>query len=109
LKRSFALLTTLILVITLSILSISLIETRLLSSNVNKLKYLHLQALIYINELNSYVLVHDENAIIAYVNDWNDERYSISIVPDESNSSIYYTSIQTVDDSHIRLSQKILK
>lgn len=107
-KRSFALLTTLILVITLTILSVSLMETKLLSSNVNKLKYLHLQALIYINELKSYVLVHDENDIIAYINDWNDERYSISMVHDEHNSSIYYISVQTVD-SHIRLSQKILK
>ena len=28
---------------------------------------------------------------------------------DDSNSSIYYTSIETVDESHIRLSQKVIK
>ena len=108
-KRSFALLTTILLVILFSFISIRIVETNLFSSNLNKLKYLHLQATIHIDVIIEYIKTHTNEEIIEYKNSWNDERFSINIIQDDSNSSVYYTSIETVDESHIRLSQKIIK
>jgi len=109
LKKSFALLTTILLVILFSFVSIRMVETNLMGSNLNKLKYLHLQAIIHIDTIIKYIKTHNEVEIIEYQNEWNDEQFSMSIIKDDSNSSIYYTSIESIDESHIRLSQKIIK
>lgn len=109
LKKSFALLTTIVLVVLFSFISIRLVETELLSSNLNTLKYLHLQANIHIDKINEYVKTHDDIQIKNFKDSWSDDRFEIDIVKDENNSSIYYTSINTVDQSHVRLSQKIIK
>jgi hypothetical protein len=85
------------------------VETNLLSTNLNKLKYLHLQAKIHINTINEYVKNHNYLEMIEYQNRWSDGRFIIDIVNDENNSSVYYTSIETNDNRHVRLSQKIIK
>lgn len=108
-KKSFALLTTLLLLIIFSFLSISIVETNLLGSNLNKLKYLHLQATIYEDDIIKYINTHKNEEIKDFVSRWNDTRFTIDITNDDTNSSIYYISIKTNDDSHIRLSQKIIK
>lgn len=109
LKKSFALLTTILLVILFSFVSIRMVETNLLSSNLNKLKYLHLQATIHIDNIIEYINTHNESEIVEFQNSWNNEQFSIQIIKDDSNSSVYYTSIESIDESHIRLSQKIIK
>jgi len=109
LKKSFALLTTILLVILFSFLSIRMVETNLMSSNLNKLKYLHLQSTIHMDTIIEYVKTHTNEEITEYKSTWNDDRFSIMITTDESNSSIYYISIEISDESHIRLSQKIIK
>ncbi|PIF04259.1 MAG: hypothetical protein CSA86_02780 [Arcobacter sp.] len=109
LKKAFILLTTLFLVIVFSFISIRLVETNLLSSNLNKLKYLHLQANIYFDAMQKYIQTHNNTEIIQFKENWGDDRFSIDIQKDNTNGSIYYISIETVDDSHIRLSQKIIK
>ena len=108
-KKSFAILTTLFLVILFSFVSIRNVETNLLSSNVNKLKYLHLQANIHFDTITHYIKTHSHIEILYYLEHWNDVRFNITIQVDDTNSSIYYTSIETSDNSHIRLSQKIIK
>ena len=108
-KKSFALLTTILLVIVFSFISIRIVETNLLSSNLNKLKYLHLQATIYMDYLIDYIPTHTEIEILNLPTMLNDERFVIKITKDDSNSSVYYTSIETSENSHIRLSQKIIK
>jgi len=109
LKKSFALLTTILLVIVFSFISIRIVETNLLSSNLNKLKYLHLQATIYMDYLIDYIPTHTDIEILNLPAVLNDDRFVIKITKDDSNSSIYYASIQTSENSHIRLSQKIIK
>ncbi|BFU77051.1 hypothetical protein ALC152_02660 [Arcobacter sp. 15-2] len=109
LKNSFALLTTLLLVLLFSVLSIRFIEVNLLSSNLNRLKYLHLQAIIYKDTIESYILTHNQMEIEQYKQDWNDATYTMDIIVDENNSSIYYLNIATKNNYHIRLSQKIEK
>ena len=109
LKKSFALLTTIVLVILFSFVSVRMVETNLLSSNLNKLKYLHLQATIHLADIKEYIKNNNDTEIIDFKNSWNDDRFSIDIIQDDTNSSIYYTSIETIDNSHIRLSQKIIK
>ncbi|MGB5867833.1 MAG: hypothetical protein WBG69_08205 [Arcobacteraceae bacterium] len=108
-KKSFALLTTLLLVFLISIVSIRLIENDLLSSNLNKLKYLHLQATIYIDNAAIFIKEHNNFEIDEYKTSLNDERFQLQIINDENNSSIYYVTIETTNNSHVRLSQKIIK
>jgi len=108
-KKSFALITTIVLVILFSFISIRMVETNLLSSNLNKLKYLHLQATVHIDTIKEYIKTHNHTDILEYKNKWNDNRFLIEIIQDDTNSSIYFTSIETRDNSHIRLSQKIIK
>ena len=110
LKKSFALLSTILFVIVFSLVSIRFVETNLLSSNLNSLKYLHLQSLIYMDIINQFILTHSNEQIDEYVNSWSDNRFLIKIISDDTNSSIYYSSIQTRDtNNHVRLSQKIIK
>ena len=108
-KKSFALLTMVILLVAVSFLSISIVEVNLLSSNLNRIKYLHLQATIHLDTINKYVQEHSIVEIEEFQDNWNDVLFEVTITPDENNSSIYYTSIQTIDNSPIRLSQKIIK
>ena len=109
-KNSFALLTTLLLVIIFSFFIIRFVETNLLSSNLNSLKYLHLQALIYKDTIEQFILVQTNEEIQEYLNSWHDNRFLIKIIQDNTNESMYYYSIETVDSSnHVRLSQKIIK
>ncbi len=108
-KKSFALLTTLLLVFLISIVSIRLVETNLLSSNLNRLKYLHLQATVYMDSILEYIKSHNSFEIDEYKNSWNDEKFSLTILNDENNGSVYYVTIETINNSHVRLSQKIIK
>lgn len=111
-KKSFALLTTLLLILVFSLLSVRFVETNLLGSNLNKLKYLHLQATIHMDSLIKFVKEHNDVEIDEYLNSWNDNRYLVNVIPDTSDSSIYYLSIQTKNPQttgHVRLSQKIIK
>jgi len=108
-KKSFALLTTLILIILFSFLGIRIVETNLLGSNLNKFKYLHLQAKIYEDTIINFINTHNDIEINEFINIWNDNRFEINISNDDTNSSIYYISIKTKNESHIRLSQKIIK
>jgi len=109
LKKSFALLTTILFVVLFSFISVRMVETNLLQSNLNTLKYLHLQAKIYMDEVSGYIESHTDAEILEFENLWNNDSYSLTIVQDDTNSSIYYISIKTIDDTHIRLSQKIIK
>lgn len=109
-KKSFALISTLLLVLMVSILSISVIETKLLRSNLNYLKYLHLQASIYMDDISSYVKVHNKAQIEEYKNNWSDTNFRIDIISKELDDSLYYyVSIATTNDTPIRLSKEILK
>jgi len=108
-KKSFALLTTLMLIVLFSFLSVRLVETNLLGSNLNQLKYLHLQAKIYEDKIIEFINTHNDTEIKEFVSTWNDERFMIDIVTNDRNDSLYYLSIKTTDDSHIRLSKKIIK
>jgi len=109
LKKSFALLTTILLIFVFTFISIRVVETNLLSSNLNTLKYLHLQASIHSDTINEFVKMHTSSEIQDFEDNWSNNRFEIQITPDDTNSSVYYTSIETIDNSHIRLSQKIIK
>ena len=109
-KKSFALLSTLILLFIFSLMSVRLVETNLLSSNLNSLKYLHLQATIYMNSIKEFIITHTPEEIETFVTDWSDGRFIVKIVVDQNDNTLYYYSIETTDtNSHVRLSQKTIK
>jgi len=108
-KKSFALLTTIVLFVAVSFLSMSIVEVNLLSSNLNRLKYLHLQATIHMDTVTKYVKEHSLLEIDEFKNNWNDNLFTLTITVDEHNSSLCYVSIETIEEKHIRLSQKIIK
>lgn len=107
-KKGFALFTTLFLVVLFTFLSYQIVENNIIKSNLNKLKYLHLQANIHLDYIKEYITNNSEENIDSFILD--DERYIVSInKKSETNSTVYYLSIETSDDTHIRLSDKIIK
>jgi len=107
-KKSFALFITIILVVLISIFSYSIVQSNIFASNLNKLKYLHLQATIELDYVKEYIQTHIQTQIENFV--LNDERFTLCIVSkDENGSTIYYIAIKTKDDTPIRLSDKIIK
>ncbi len=77
--------------------------------NLNKLKYLHIQAKIYMDNIIVYINNSTEEDINSF--NLNDDRYETKIIKnvDEHNLTKYYITIQTVDDTPVRLSQSIVK
>lgn len=107
-KRSFALFITIILVVLMSYFSYSIVQSNIFSSNLNKLKYLHLQAKIHLDFIKKYIISHRSVQIENFT--LNDKRFGVDIVSkDENSTTVYYISIATLNDTPIRLSDKIIK
>lgn len=107
-KKAFALLITIMLVVVISYFSYSIVQSNTFSSNLNKLKYLHLQAKIHLDFVKEYIASHTQTQIDTFI--LNDERFDVSIVSkDENGTMVYYIAIATKDDTPIRLSDKIIK
>jgi hypothetical protein len=107
-KKSFVLILTISLVLLFSFFSLNIVQTNIFSTNLNKLKYLHLQANIHLKNLEEYVKTYDDEKIKTVVLD--DERFDMNIVSkNENNSTVYYISISTKDDTPIRVLTTITK
>lgn len=108
-KRSaFALFITIIFVMLFSFVSYRIVESHIFSGNLNQLKYLHLQANIHMNYIKKFIVTNDANTIDEFILD--DERFQLNIVEKfDNNHTTYYISLETIDHSEIRLSQKIIK
>ena len=108
-KPAYALLITMFLVVLFGIYSLSIVQNNSFGSNLNNLKYLHLQAKIYMDNLILYIKSSSNDEINSF--NLNDNRYEMKIIKkiDEHNSTNYHISIKTVDDTPIRLSQSIVK
>lgn len=108
-KPAYALLITMFLVVLFGIFSLTIIQNNIFSQNLNKLKYLHLQAKIYMDNIIVYINNSSDDDINSF--NLNDDRYEVKINKniDEHNLTKYYITIQTVDDTPVRLSQSIVK
>jgi len=107
-KRAFALLITIFLVIVVSLLSYRIMENNIFSSNLNTLKYLHLQAVIHKDSLKEYILTHSKEQILSY--SLLDTRFDIEVIHQlKDGKDHYYFSVFTKDETPIRLSEKIIK
>jgi len=107
-KKSFALFITIFLVVLFGLLSYKIMENHIFSSNLNKLKYLHLQANIHLAYIKDYISSHNETEISSFILD--DDRYILNIVKkDENGTALYYIGLKTSDDTPIRLSDKVIK
>jgi hypothetical protein len=107
-KRGFAIITTIFLVLLFSLFSYKIVENNIFSSNLNKLKYLHLQANYHLEYIKNYIIINNETQIDNFI--LNDDRYQLKIVKkNENNDEVYYISLKTADDTPIRLSDKVIK
>ena len=106
-KKSFILFTTMILLIVFAKYSLVIVENNVFSSNLNKLKYLHLQAKIHIRNIKSQLINNDYN--ISKIT-FNDVRFDFKVIKkDENNQIKYYITIKTKDESPIRLVNIVTK
>ena len=104
-KSSFVLLMTIFLVVLFSIYSLSIIETSIFSSNLNKLKYLHIQANVHMLNIKNYIKTHSHDDIMTVKLD--DNRFSLNISKITNlNSSLYYVTIETKDETPVRIVSK---
>ncbi len=101
-KKSFALFLTILALISFSYLSLSIIETNSLSSNIDKLKYLHLQANVHLKFIKEYITTHTQEEITNF--NLNDTRFNLIITPTyDNNITTYNISINTKDNTNIRI------
>ena len=107
-KSGFALLSTIFLVLLFSLFSYKIVENNIFSSNLNKLKYLHLQANIHLEYIKTYISSHSATEIDNFI--LEDDRYNLDIVKkDENSKTTYYIKLNTIDDTPITLSDKVIK
>lgn len=107
-KKGFALLITIGLVVLISYFSYSIVQSNTFSTNLNTLKYLHLQANIHLDFIKEYIASHSQTQIDTFV--LEDDRFTTSIISnDENGTMVYYLYVETKDDTPIRLSDKIIK
>ena len=107
-KKSFILVFTIFLSILFSIYSLTILENKTISSNLNRLKYLHLQAQIHISYIKNIIL-KNRNIDIKTLT-INDSRFSLNIIENnESNITAYFISIETIKDTPVRICERIYK
>ena len=106
-KKSFVLIFTIFLSLLFSVYSLSILENNTIYSNLNKLKYLHLQAKIHID----YIIEQIKNTQDIDITNLtlNDDRFSLGIIEKNDENLTYYISIKTIDNTPIRLSEVITK
>lgn len=101
-RSSFALITTILLVVFLSFYSLNILKTKTLFSNINTHKYLYLQARVHMKKIEDFIKSHTKQQI----NDFNltDTRYNMQIVTkNENNKTKYHVSLETVDGTNVRV------
>ena len=102
LKKSFSLFITIILVMLFSTLSISILETKVISTNIDKLKYLNIQANIHLKYVKEYINTHTNDEILEL--NLNDNRFDLNINSfNENNITKYHIYIKTVDKTPISI------
>ncbi len=107
-KKGFALLLSIFLVVLVSLLSYRIVENNIFFSTLNKQKYLHLQATIFMDKVINFIHTNSATQILSY--SLGDPRFELEILQkDESGVEVYYVMIETVDETPIRLSEKIIK
>jgi hypothetical protein len=108
LKPSFALLVTIVLIGVLFIYTYSIVQSNIFQSNLNKLKYMNLQANIHFDYVKDYIENHNDQQIQNL--QLSDDRFNLSIgLQSENGSTNYYVIIEAKDDIPIRLSEMIIK
>lgn len=105
-KKSYILFTTIILVYILSIFTIDIIQNKVFATNLNKLKYLHLQALIHMDKIKQNIKILAEEDINKLM--LNDDRFYLNIKKDSIDEDKYYISIKSKDEN-VRLYESVIK
>ena len=103
-KKSFALLTTLFLLIIFSYLSINIVQNRTYKNQINIHKYMYIQALIHIKYIKKHIL----NTPI----DIKDDRFILKIIKDINNTNTtYHIYLKSKKDlnAHISMYEKVIK
>lgn len=108
-KKGFGLLSVLILLVVFSFLSINIVQNQTFSSKIDTLKYLHLQAIIYISNVKKYIQNNSDEQIQTY--NLDDDRFILLIQSEDINSStiLYHISLKTNDDTHIAVYDSLVK
>ncbi|MCI0500735.1 MAG: hypothetical protein L0Y61_03170 [Epsilonproteobacteria bacterium] len=110
-KRGFLLLSVIILMVTFSYLSISIIQNQTFSSQIDKLKYLEIQAKIHMGKIEKYINeTNNELEILNYK--LEDERFDCQIKSeqlDTNSSQITYHIMVKSKDEPVTLYKNIIK
>lgn len=107
-KKSFILLSSIILIVALSFYSINILKNKSLFSNINIHKYLHMQAVIHLDKTENFIKSNTLEEISNFT--LTDSRYNMKIITTRQNDkTLYHVSIETSDDTNIRVYKTISK
>jgi len=111
-KRGFLILSVIILMVTFSYLSIQIIQNQTFSSQIDKLKYLEIQAKIYMTKYEKYIMQNNNEGLILNYKTV-DERFDCKVesehLHDANGSEItnYHITIKAKDEP-VTLYKKII-
>ena len=99
-KNAYALLSALVLIVIFSYLSIKIVQNSSFSNKINHLKYMELQAQIYLKNIKQNI---QSNPSL------NDNRFTLDIQMQDFNitHNIYHIYLKSTDDSHVSLYDNI--
>ena len=110
-KRGFLILSVIILMVTFSYLSIQIVQNQTFSSQIDKLKYLEIQAKIHIGKIEKYINeTNNEELILNY--QLEDKRFDLKIKSEQqdTNSSqiTYHITVKSKDEP-VTLYKELIK
>lgn len=107
-KKAFALFITISLILSMFLFTYAIVERNVFLSNLNKLKYMNLQANIHFDYVEKYIQEHTKQEIEKL--QLKDDRFNLQIESKEENNKLYYyVIIEAKDAIPVRLSEIIIK
>ncbi len=101
-RKAFGLLITILLVFIFSILSLWIVENKVMSSNIDKYKYIHIQAKLHMNYIVEYITKYNQAP------SWDiNSDYQVEVIHEE-NSNTFDIFITPKEDIDIRLHHKLI-
>ena len=107
-KKGFGLISVLVLLVTFSFLSINILQNKAYSSKIDRLKYLSLQATIYMYNVKQFIIKNDDYEINNFK--LEDERFSLDIKKEDLDDKFkYHIYIKTADNTKVSNYGSVIK
>ncbi len=105
-KKSFAILIAVLLIFIFSSITLSIVETKIMTQNIDSYKYFHIQSKLHLEYIENYILKYNQipNSSIW---DNNNENYNIDIIASDDRK-IFDIFVSPKEDIEVRVHKKVI-